>query len=162
MKHRLRLATILLLSAMLVGPASAVTPDEVLDDPALEARAREISAELRCLVCQNQSIDESDAALAKDLRVIVRERLVDGASDREVIDYVVSRYGEFVLLKPRFTMRNLALWLTPALVFALGAAAGIAYVRRGRAGDHDPGTMLSAQEEARLAKILDDDDRSRG
>ena len=98
-----------------------MNPDEVLKDPALEARARQISSELRCLVCQNQSIDISDAELAKDLRVIVRERLTAGDSDAQVLDYVVARYGEFVLLKPRFSAGNAALWGAPLLVVLFGA-----------------------------------------
>ncbi len=106
-----------------LGPAGAVQPDEVLADPALEARARMLSAELRCMVCQNQSIDDSDAELAHDLRVLVRERLTAGDSDEEVIDYVVSRYGEFVLLKPRFSLRNALLWGTPVLLLVIGAAS---------------------------------------
>ncbi|MEP3301949.1 MAG: cytochrome c-type biogenesis protein, partial [Roseibium sp.] len=93
-----------------LGSALAVAPDEVLDDPVLEARARALSANLRCMVCQNQSIDDSDAPLAKDLRVLVRERLVADDSDAQVMDYLVSRYGEFVLLKPRFAWHNLVLW----------------------------------------------------
>src|SRR4051795_13590027 len=109
---------VLALLAALVFSASAfaVQPDEVLKDPALEKRARDISSGLRCLVCQNQSIDDSDAQLAKDLRILVRERLVAGDSDQQVRDFLVQRYGEFVLLKPTFSAHNLLLWLTPALV----------------------------------------------
>src|SRR3712207_1525221 len=113
------------LSAALVlaftTPALAVQPDEVLKDPALERRARDISAGLRCLVCQNQSIDDSDAPLAKDLRVLVREHLQAGASDRQVQDFIVQRYGEFVLLKPTFGLHTALLWLGPLLVLAAGA-----------------------------------------
>ena len=94
--------------------AYAVTPDEVLDDPILEERARELSAKLRCLVCQNQSIDDSDAPLAKDLRVLVRQKLVEGNSDLEVLEFVVSKYGEFVLLQPRFAVHTLMLWILPS------------------------------------------------
>ncbi len=112
------------------GAALAVQPDEVLKDPALEHRAREISSGLRCLVCQNQSIDDSDAQLAKDLRLLVRERLVAGDSDQAVRDYLVQRYGEFVLLKPTFKAHNLLLWLTPVLVLALGAFGVYAALRR--------------------------------
>lgn len=108
-------------------PAYAVQPDEMLKDPALEARARELSAELRCLVCQNQSIDDSDAPLARDLRILIRERLVRGDSDAAVMDYIVSRYGEFVLLRPRFTASTALLWLTP---FAVLALAGFLILRR--------------------------------
>jgi cytochrome c-type biogenesis protein CcmH/NrfF len=112
------------LAAMLLAgsPALAVTPDEVLPDEALEVRARAISAELRCMICQNQSIDDSDAELARDLRVLVRQRLVAGDSDGEVLDYVVSRYGEFVLLRPRLNWRNALLWGTPALLLIVGGS----------------------------------------
>jgi cytochrome c-type biogenesis protein CcmH len=137
------------------GPALAVNPDEVLADPALEARARALSAQLRCMVCQNQSIDDSNAELAKDLRLIVRERIVRGDADDQVISYVVSRYGEFVLLKPRFEGKTLILWGTPVLLLTAGGTAMlVAALRRRRvtAG----GTPLSAEEEARLAAALDD------
>ena len=152
-----------LLAAMIValalglsgGGARAVLPDEVLDDPALEARARELSTHLRCLVCQNQSIDDSNAELARDLRVLVRERLVAGDTNDEVIDFVVSRYGEFVLLKPRMNLRNLALWATPVVVIALGGLFLVTRTRR-KSG---PGDRLSAEEEARLGKILEQTDR---
>jgi cytochrome c-type biogenesis protein CcmH len=118
----------LLLLFVLLAPMSfAVEPDEQLADPALEARAREISLGLRCLVCQNQSIDDSNAALARDLRILVRQRLEKGDSDQEVRAYVVSRYGEFVLLRPPFNLSTLILWLTPALVLFAGATA--AYLR---------------------------------
>src|ERR671913_2033066 len=116
-----------LMAALMFGSAAlAVQPDEVLKDPVLEHRAREISAGLRCLVCQNQSIDDSDAPLAKDLRVLVRDRLKAGDTDREVQSYVVQRYGEFVLLRPVFGAHTLLLWLTPVLMLALGGLA--AYV----------------------------------
>jgi cytochrome c-type biogenesis protein CcmH len=111
------------------GAAWAVQPDEVLKDPALETRARDISSELRCLVCQNQSIDDSDAQLAKDLRLLVRERLVAGDTDQEVRDYLVQRYGEFVLLKPTFGAHTLLLWLTPVLVLVLGGIGAYAALR---------------------------------
>src|SRR5690606_12873648 len=117
MRMALRALLLLFLLAPLVPmPAHAVQPDEVLDDPALEARARALSAHLRCLVCQNQSIDDSDAPLAKDLRLLVRERLVAGDSDTEVTNFLVARYGEFVLLKPPFAKHTLLLWLTPLLL----------------------------------------------
>ncbi len=138
-----------------VGGARAVLPDEVLDDPALEERARDLSTHLRCLVCQNQSIDDSNAELARDLRVLVRERLVAGDSNEDVIDFVVSRYGEFVLLKPRMNLRNLALWATPVVVIAAGGVF-LATRRRRKAG---PGDRLSAEEEARLGTILEETDR---
>ena len=119
-----------------VAPAFAVNPDEVLKDAGLEARARDLSAGLRCLVCQNQSIDDSNADLAKDLRLLVRQRLVAGDTNDEVIDYLVSRYGEFVLLKPRFDVATLALWGTPFVVLIAGIGFAVFTVRgrRGRTG----------------------------
>lgn len=137
---------------MLATPAAAVTPDEILDDPQLEERARDISANLRCMVCQNQSIDDSDAELAKDLRLIVRERLVEGDSNEEVVDFVVARYGEYVLLRPQFSIQNLALWVTPLLVLVLGGIAAASYARSHKRPATN--TVLSADEEQRLAKIL--------
>lgn len=131
--------------------ALAVTPDEVLSDPALEARARAISAQLRCMICQNQSIDDSDAALAKDLRVLVRQRLTAGDSDDAVMDYVVSRYGEFVLLKPRFNWRNTLLWATPAVLLLAGAAYILASSRRRRSEAAQP---LTEAEQAALDDAL--------
>ena len=139
---------------LLVTPAVAVQPDEVLDDPSLEARARAISAELRCLVCQNQSIDDSDAPLARDLRILVRERLQAGDSDEAVRGYLVDRYGEFVLLRPTFGARNLFLWLTPLMALVLGA---IVAMRRFRARPAAAGAALAPEEEEALAKILERD-----
>jgi cytochrome c-type biogenesis protein CcmH len=133
--------------------AFAVTPDEVMADPALEARARSISAGLRCMVCQNQSIDDSDAELAKDLRVLVRERLSAGDTDAQVIDYVVSRYGEFVLLKPRFGATTLFLWLAPALMLVAGIAYLVFGARR-NAPVTPAGAALSEAEKAELEKLL--------
>ncbi|MGE0501438.1 MAG: cytochrome c-type biogenesis protein [Rhizobiaceae bacterium] len=134
-------------------PASAVQPDEVLADPALEARARDISAKLRCMVCQNQSIDDSDADLAKDLRVLVRERLMAGDTDDEVIDFLVARYGEYVLLEPRFNLRNAALWAAP-MVLLLGGGAVLLVMARRRSR---PETVrLSAVEAEALENILKD------
>ncbi|MBX9464621.1 MAG: cytochrome c-type biogenesis protein CcmH [Aquamicrobium sp.] len=143
----------LLFCLAMAMPALAVQPSEVLDDPILEQRARDLSAGLRCMVCQNQSIDDSDAELARDLRVLVRERLVAGETDEQVIDYVVSRYGEFVLLKPRFSMRNALLWSTPAILLLLGAGALTIYASRRRSAA--PST-LSEDEERRLREILKD------
>jgi cytochrome c-type biogenesis protein CcmH len=136
------------------SPVFAVNPDEVLADPALEARARALSAQLRCMVCQNQSIDDSNAELAKDLRVLVRERITAGDSDEAVIDYVVSRYGEFVLLKPRLETKTLLLWGAPIVLLLAGAAVMIVSARRrsGRA----TGTPLSAEERDRLDAVLKD------
>ncbi|MCR9139050.1 MAG: cytochrome c-type biogenesis protein CcmH [Alphaproteobacteria bacterium] len=140
---------------LLAVPGKAVTPDEILDNPVLEQRARDISAGLRCLVCQNQSIDDSDAELAKDLRLLVRQRLTEGDSDTEVIDYVVSRYGEFVLLKPRFSAQTLLLWGMPLIVLLIGAA----YIMMGRRGDGQTPTVLTAEEHAELEKVLQSRDQ---
>jgi len=133
------------------APALAVQPDEVLKDPVLEHRAREISGGLRCLVCQNQSIDDSDAPLAKDLRILVRERLKAGDTDREVKQYLVQRYGEFVLLRPVFGVHTLLLWLTPALVLALGGFGIYTAVRRRRTPAPAP---LDETERAEVERIL--------
>ncbi|KLK92702.1 cytochrome C [Microvirga vignae] len=126
----MRFVLALLASLVLSVSAFAVQPDEVLNDSALEKRAREISAGLRCLVCQNQSIDDSDAQLAKDLRLLVRERLMAGDTDQQVRDFLVQRYGEFVLLKPTFSRHNMLLWLTPVLVLVLGGIGAYAVLRR--------------------------------
>ncbi|WP_026380599.1 cytochrome c-type biogenesis protein [Afifella pfennigii] len=135
-------------------PAHAVEPDEMLDDPKLEARAREISAGLRCLVCQNQSIDDSNAELAKDLRVLVRERLVEGDSNAEVRQYLVDRYGEFVLLRPVLDAENLLLWVTPVLALLVGA---FIVRRRFRQNASATEPRLSPEEEAELASVLKKD-----
>ncbi|GLR49975.1 cytochrome c-type biogenesis protein CcmH [Shinella yambaruensis] len=150
MMRRLLLASAFLLAAF---PAFAVNPDEVLADPALEARARALSAELRCMVCQNQSIDDSNAELARDLRLLVRERLKNGDSDEAVIEYVVSRYGEFVLLNPRLRGETLLLWGAPIVLFLAGAAAMVLFVRK-RSGK-PTGTPLSEAEKAELEKALE-------
>ncbi len=147
------LATVLLAFAF-AGPAKAVQPSEMLDDPALEQRARELSAGLRCMVCQNQSIDDSDAELARDLRVLVRERIAAGESDDEVIDYIVSRYGEFVLLQPRFSSRNALLWATPALLLAFGGGFLLLQALRRKRGARTPPAALTPEEQARLDDIL--------
>ncbi len=131
--------------------AAAVQPDELLADPALEARAREISAELRCLVCQNQSIDDSAAPLARDLRILVRQRLEAGDSDEDVHDYLVARYGDFILLKPPFAARTLLLWATPLIVLAAGATVAI---RRFRLTAPPAADKLSGDEEEELARLL--------
>jgi cytochrome c-type biogenesis protein CcmH len=142
------------LALLAVQPAVAVQPDEILKDPALEVRARALSRELRCMVCQNQSIDDSDAPLARDLRLLVRERLTSGDSDPQVIDFLVARYGEFVLLKPRFEWHTAALWLTPAAALLAGAIAMAVAIRRRRAA---PGgaVPLSDDEERRLSEVID-------
>ena len=142
------------LAAAAALPAHAVQPDEILKDPALEARARALSRELRCMVCQSQSIDDSDADLARDVRVLVRERLTKGDSDDQVIDFVAVRFGEYVLLKPRFALHNAPLWITPAVVLIAGAAAMTLALRRRRG---IPATVapLSEDEERRLAEVID-------
>ncbi|MBK8906641.1 MAG: cytochrome c-type biogenesis protein CcmH [Rhodospirillales bacterium] len=136
--------------------AHAVEPDEMLSDPALEARAREVSKGLRCLVCQNQSIDDSDAELARDLRVLVRERLAAGDSDAAVVDYVVSRYGDFVLLKPPLNWGTIALWAAPAALFATALFAAFLYYRRQRDVPAVVPPPLSAAEQRRLDAALRD------
>lgn len=148
-----RLALLLLVLLAIPSPGWAVQPSEVLDDAALEARARDLSSGLRCMVCQNQSIDDSDAELARDLRVLVRERLVAGETDEQVIDFVVSRYGEFVLLQPRMNMRNALLWATPALLLLAGGGYLAAHALRRRRAVAQP--ALSDEEERRLREILD-------
>ena len=143
---------ILFAIAMLVAvPAAAVLPDEMLADPALEARARVISAELRCVVCQNQSIDDSDAPLARDLRIVVREQLTLGKSDAETMDYLVQRYGHFVLLKPPVEPATWALWLGPFAVLLGGGAALLAWSRRVRPAEAPPLTDAETAEIAALA-----------
>jgi cytochrome c-type biogenesis protein CcmH len=148
-----------LLALFAVAPALAVQPDEVLPDPGMESRARELSRELRCMVCQNQSIDDSDAPLARDLRLLVRERLKAGDTNPQVIDYLVDRYGEFVLLRPRFEWHTLILWLAgPAVLIAGGVALVMTARRRKDMPAADPVVAtpkLTAEQEARLAKIVD-------
>ena len=143
----------LLVALMLATPAWAVLPQEQLADPVLEARAREISKALRCVVCQNQTIDESDATLAADLRVIVRERLVAGDSDEEVKAWIVARYGDYVLMRPPFRGETVLLWLGPALVLLLGGIGVVLYLRNRRPAD----LALSAQEQAELDRLLKED-----
>ncbi len=149
---------ILVLSLIVASAAAyAVQPNEVLPDPALEARARGLSANLRCLVCQNQSIDDSDAPLARDLRLLVRERLVAGDSDAEVTRFLVARYGEFVLLRPPLGWHTLMLWLTPVLLLML-AAGGIGWRLVKARGQHiaPAQSPLTADEQARLASLMKD------
>ena len=155
---RALLAAILVAFAVVVtGPALAVLPSEVLEDPVLEARARALSAELRCMVCQNQSIDDSDAPLAADLRVLVRERLAAGDSDAEVIDFLVARYGEFILLKPRFAWHTVWLWGAPLAVFAIAVlVAAYGYRRRHNLAASAPAPLDASEEEA-LRRLVSDD-----
>jgi cytochrome c-type biogenesis protein CcmH len=133
-----------------VTQAWAVRPDEMLSDPALEARARALSRELRCLVCQNESIDDSSADLAHDLRVLVRDRIKKGDTDRQALAYIVARYGEFVLLKPRFDLRNAALWGTPVVLLLAGGLFMLFGARRRRDASHP----LSSEEKQELETIL--------
>jgi cytochrome c-type biogenesis protein CcmH len=142
----------LVLAVGLSGSALAVTPGEMLDDPALEARARTLSAELRCMVCQNQSIDDSDAPLARDLRVLLRERLSAGDSDAEVIDFLVARYGDFILLRPPIAWNTALLWLAPPAVLVIGGLVALALFRRRKSADAPP--PLSEAERQRLAEIV--------
>ncbi len=148
----------LLIFAVFLGlavPAHVVNPDEVLSDAVLEDRARDLSTELRCLVCQNQSIDDSDAPLAKDLRVLIRQRLTEGDSDDQVIDFVVARYGEFVLLRPRFAPHTWALWLgTPVLLILAGLIIVRSFRRRQSEAPATADAPLSAAEKRKLNKIM--------
>jgi cytochrome c-type biogenesis protein CcmH len=138
-----------------VSSAHAVQPDEVMADPAKEARARDLSRELRCMVCQNQSIDDSEAPLARDLRLLVRERIAAGDSDSQVIDFLVARYGEFVLLKPRFERQTLVLWLVPPFILIGGGLALWLHIRRRSRGEAEAANRpLTADEEARLAALV--------
>lgn len=143
------LAVLLLVFAVL--PAFAVEPDERLADPALEARARALSEELRCLVCQNQSIDESDAPLARDLRILLRERITAGDSDAAVRDFLVDRYGEFILLKPRLSAHTVLLWATPVVVLVVGGLIALGVMRR--RGEGGTAAPLSREEEEALARL---------
>lgn len=145
-----RLLALLLLLVSLV-PALAVQPDEVLPDPALEARARTLSAELRCLICQSQSIDDSDASIARDLRQLIRERLKAGDSDAAVKEFLVDRYGEYVLLRPAFAWHNALLWGAPLLALAIGGSLFFLLFRRRRNG---PAATLSPEEEQRLSALI--------
>lgn len=141
--------------ALVTAPALAVQPDEVLPDPALEARARSISKDLRCLVCRNENIDDSNAGLARDLRLLVRERLVAGDSDAEVVRYLVDRYGEYVLLRPNAQGANQFLYLAGPVMLWLGLVVAVVYLRRRRQASAPP-ERLSAEEEARVAELMKD------
>jgi cytochrome c-type biogenesis protein CcmH len=150
--RRLRLSPAILV-AVLATPSFAVQPDEVMKDAQLEARARSLSAELRCMVCQNQSIDDSDAPLARDIRILIRQRIEKGDSNDTVRAYLVSRYGDFILLKPPFKAKTLILWLGPPLTLCAGLAAVLLARRRAPA----PTQPLSAEEEAQLAALTNGD-----
>src|SRR5919106_1155166 len=150
------LAPIYLVALCLPAPVghAATNPDEILQDRALEQRARALSKQLRCLVCQNQSIDDSDADLARDLRRIVREQLVAGRSDAQIIEYLTARYGDFVLLKPPVKPATWGLWFGPALVLAIAAAGIVVYVRRRSTGPDAPSAGLSREERRRLDALV--------
>ena len=138
--------------AALATPSFAVQPDELMKDPALEARARALSAELRCMVCQNQSIDDSDAPLARDIRILIRQRIAEGESNDAIRSYLVSRYGDFILLKPPFKLETLLLWLSAPLTLCAGLAAVILARRRAPTSTQ----ALSAEEETQLAALTDE------
>ena len=159
---RRMMAAIVALALLAVPAVHAVQPDEIMSDPAKEVRARDLSRELRCMVCQNQSIDDSDAPLARDLRLLVRERIAAGDSNAQVLDFLVARYGEFVLLKPRFERQTLLLWLlAPLLLAGGGIALWLQLRRRSRNGADVPAPPLTPDEEARLAALMSDDATSR-
>ena len=151
-----RLAAIALVLAAIASSSSlAVQPEEMLRDPKLEARARELSRELRCMVCQNQSIDESEAPLARDLRLLVRERITKGDTDQQVLDFLVARYGEFVLLKPPLESKTIILWALPPVALLAGAISLFFAVRRRRTVQLEPAT-LSIEERRRLSTLVDE------
>ena len=150
----LKLLLSFIMILLLLTPAFAVNPDEVLDDPVLEQRARSLSTGIRCLVCQNQSIDDSDAQLARDLRIIVREKLVEGLSDKQILDYLVDRYGEFVLLKPRLNNQTILLWLLPLVALIIGAIIALKTFGRTKRKEAVQIKDLSKDEEEKLSKIL--------
>jgi cytochrome c-type biogenesis protein CcmH len=134
--------------------ALAVEPDEILDNPALEARAREVSQQLRCVVCQNQDIDSSNAGIARDMRVLVRERIVAGDSNDQILEVMVARYGNYVLLRPPFNTQTYALWLAPLVLVLLSASIGIAVIRQARR-KHEQPEGLTAEEEDALRSVID-------
>jgi cytochrome c-type biogenesis protein CcmH len=147
------LVPVLALVALTSAPARAVNPDEVLADPGLESRARDISAGLRCVVCQGENIDESNADIARDLRLLVRERLLEGDSNDEVIDFVVDRYGEYVLMKPTTEGANVLLWWAGPVLFLLAAGGAVVYLRR-RSVAPEPVEALSDEEKIRLDELM--------
>lgn len=150
-----RFATVLIIAMLGCWSAFAVEPDEILPDPTLEARARSISADLRCLVCQNQSIDDSNAPLARDLRLLVRDRLKAGDSDEDVRTYIVARYGEFVLLRPPFSIRTVLLWLAPLILLLAAITVAIrAFVRRAPGPGRTGAPALTGAEEEKLRVLL--------
>src|ERR1700710_2851942 len=155
MRKLIAILTIVLLTAFAAPASFAVQPDEIMSDPAKESRARDLSRELRCMVCQNQSIDDSEAPLARDLRLLVRERIAAGDSDAQVMDFLVARYGEFVLLKPLLKSHTLLLWLLPPLALVGGGLAlWMHNRRRTKSGGDETLFKLSADEEARLERLI--------
>ena len=144
---------VVLLTFLAMSPAFGVQPDEILSNPTLETRARHLSRELRCMVCQNQSIDDSDAPLARDLRIIVRERLTVGDSDAQVVEFLTSRYGEFVLLRPSFSWHNALLWLAPAILLIAGASELMLTLRR-RPTVAVESVPLTTEEERRVQEVI--------
>jgi cytochrome c-type biogenesis protein CcmH len=155
-----RFFSIVLVLAVLAGPARAVLPQEQLSDPKLEARARHIGAELRCLVCQNQSIDDSEAPLAGDLRVLLRERLAAGDTDQQARDFIVARYGTFVLLKPPFDAETAAIWISPFLALAIGVVGVGVYLRSRKSAFTPTPAALTDAEQDRLNQLFEANDRS--
>ena len=156
MRKPIAISLVLLIAALSASAARAVQPDEIMSDPVKESRARDLSRELRCMVCQNQSIDDSEAPLARDLRLLVRERIAAGDSDAQVIDFLVERYGEFVLLKPRLERHTLLLWLLPPLALAGGGLTLWTHSRRRAksAAEDLSSPKLTAEEEARLERLM--------
>jgi len=158
---RRMMAGIALLVLLALPAAHAVQPDEIMPDPVKEQRARGLSRELRCMVCQNQSIDDSDAPLARDLRLLVRERIAAGDSNSQVLDFLVARYGEFVLLKPRFERQTMLLWLlAPLLLIGGGLALWLQIRRRAQSGADLPAPPLTPEEEQRLAALMSEEPKS--
>lgn len=150
------IARALLLLGLLSSPVLAVEPSEMLADPELEARARVLSKELRCLVCRNESIDDSNATLARDLRLLVRERISEGDSDAETMDYIVDRYGEFVLLRPRVSGQNLLLWLSGPVLLVIGLGLAVSFMRNRAQASGPQVSALDDSEKERLKSLLED------
>lgn len=158
MMRRFRLFLILVASlALMAHPAAATEPDEILADPDKEGRARAITRELRCVVCQNQSVDDSEAPLAKDIRTLVRERIVAGDTDAQVRDFVVSRYGQYVLLRPPLGVDTALIWIGPFVLFGVALVVATIYLRRARPAGNAPAAALTAEEEKHLAAMLEDE-----
>ena len=145
---------LILIFMLLASPAFAVLPDEVLSDPALETRARALSQELRCVVCQGENIDESNAGIARDLRLLVRERLVDGDSDQQILDFIVARYGEYVLMRPTWAGSNIVLYIAGPVLLFFALISGFFYLRGRGAAQNPAGADLTKDEAQRLAEIL--------